>query len=44
MFKAVTASTTALAAVQTKSGAGDMTLTGTSVNDGSLGLVQTLTQ
>jgi len=35
MFKAVSASNISLAAVQTKSGAGDMTLTGTSVNDGS---------
>ena len=35
MFKAVSASTTAIAAVQTQSGAGNMTLTGTSVNDGS---------
>ena len=35
MFKAVSASTTAIAGVQTQSGAADMTLTGTSVNDGS---------
>ena len=35
MFKAVSASNISLAAVQTKSGAGNMTLTGTSVNDGS---------
>ena len=35
MFKAVSASNVSLAAVQTKSGAGNMTLTGTSVNDGS---------
>ena len=35
MFKAVSANTTAIAGVQTQSGAADMTLTGTSVNDGS---------
>ena len=35
MFKAVSASNISLAGVQTKSGAGDMTLTGASVNDGS---------
>ncbi len=35
MFKAVSASTTAIAAVQSPSGAGNMTLTGSAVNDGS---------
>ena len=35
MFKAVSANTTAIAGVQTQSGAADMTLTGTAVNDGS---------
>ena len=35
MFKAVSANTTAIAGVQTQSGAGNLTLTGTSVNDGS---------
>lgn len=35
MFKAVAASTTALAGVQTAGASGEMTLTGTSVNDGS---------
>lgn len=35
MFKAVSASTTAVAAGQTLSGAGEMNLTGTSVSDGS---------
>jgi hypothetical protein len=35
MFKAVSANTTAIAGVQTQSGASNMTLTGTSVNDGS---------
>ena len=35
MFKAVSASTTAIAGVQSQSGAADMTLTGTAVNDGS---------
>ena len=35
MFKAVSASNVSLAAVQTKSGAGNMDLTGASVNDGS---------
>jgi len=35
LFKAVSASTTAIAALQTLGGAGNMTLTGTSVSDGS---------
>ena len=35
MFKAVSASTTSIAAGQTLSGAGDLNLTGTAVNDGS---------
>ena len=35
MFKAVSASNVSLAFVQTKSGAGNMDLTGASVNDGS---------
>jgi len=35
LFKAVSASTTSLAAAQTLGGAGEMTLTGASVNDGS---------
>tara|TARA_E500000318_G_C3438191_1_gene163893 strand:- start:27 stop:629 length:603 start_codon:yes stop_codon:yes gene_type:complete len=35
LFKAVSASTTSLAAAQTLGGAGEMTLTGTAVNDGS---------
>jgi hypothetical protein len=35
MFKAVSASATAIAAVQSPSGAGNMTLTGSAVNDGS---------
>ena len=35
LFKAVAASTTAIAAAQTLGGAGNMTLTGSSVNDGS---------
>lgn len=35
MFKAVSADTTAIAAVQSPSGAGNMTLTGSAVNDGS---------
>ena len=35
MFKAVSASTTSIAAGQTLGGAGDLNLTGTAVNDGS---------
>jgi hypothetical protein len=35
LFKAVAADTAAIAALQTLGGAGNMTLTGSSVNDGS---------